>query len=69
MGSRTPARLSEHGVRGDIARAVNQLADEVRRSKLVARPGQKVEETPNGTLFDPGVKQASGPYMGDDVFY
>lgn len=68
MAARTPSPLPETGVRGDIARAVNQLAEEVRRQKLVARPGQKIQEATNGTTFDPGLSQATTEY-GDKYFY
>lgn len=47
-----PSPLPEKGVRSDIARAVNQLTEEVKRRKIVARPGQKVVETANGTTLE-----------------
>jgi len=68
MATRTPSPLPETGVRGDIARAVNQLTEEVRRQKLVARPGQKVSTSTNGTTLDPGISQAATEY-GDKYFY
>lgn len=47
-----PSPLPEKGVRSDIARAVNQLAEQVKKQKIVARPGQKVVEAANGTTLE-----------------
>jgi hypothetical protein len=61
-------RVAEKGIRSDLARAVNQLAEQVERQRLVALPGQAVTETANGTALK--VTAAAGSGVADpDVFY
>jgi predicted transcriptional regulator len=61
-------RVAEKGIRSDIARAVNQLAEQMERQRLVALPGQAVTETANGTALK--VTSAAGSGVADpDVFY
>jgi hypothetical protein len=61
-------RVAEKGIRSDIARAVNQLSEQVERQRLVALPGQAVTETANGTALK--VTAAAGSGVADpDVFY
>jgi hypothetical protein len=59
--------LQEKGIRADIARKVNWLEKRLDRQKLVARPGQKVVETPNGTTLETGLK--GGGTFVQDWFY
>lgn len=46
-----PQKLSEAGLKADHARAINKLIDAVKRVQLVASPGQRVEQTTNGTTI------------------
>jgi hypothetical protein len=47
-----PAKLAERGLNKDHARAINELREIARRQRLVARPGQRVVETENGTTLE-----------------
>ena len=46
-----PGKVSESGLKADHARAINKLIEAVRRTQLVAGPGQRVEQTQNGTVL------------------
>jgi len=67
MAIRLPAKLAERGLNKDHARAINQLAENQRRMRLVARPGQRVETSANGTTLDPGTSATQA--QGDDLFF
>jgi len=46
-----PGKVSETGLKTDHAKAINLLIDAVKRIQLVAGPGQRVEQTSNGTTL------------------
>ena len=46
-----PGKVSESGLKSDHARAINKLIEAVRRVQLVAGPGQRIEQTENGTTL------------------
>jgi len=51
MSVQLPRKLAEKGIAADHARAINQLIDTVRKIQLVAGPGQRIVQTPNGTTL------------------
>ncbi|NBW15462.1 MAG: hypothetical protein EBR82_46480 [Caulobacteraceae bacterium] len=67
MPARLPAKLAERGLNRDHARAINELREVVKRQQLVARPGQRVVETENGTTLETGTTQNQAP--ADDGFF
>jgi hypothetical protein len=46
-----PGKVSESGLKSDHARAINKLIEAVRRAQLVAGPGQRIEQSANGTTL------------------
>ena len=47
-------RVAEKGIRSDLAKAINELAERLERQRLVSLPGQSVTETANGTSLKTG---------------
>ena len=69
MPLQLPAKLSERGLKADHARAINQLIEAVRRSQLIAGPGQRIEQNANGTTLKTPVMSTTVQTSEESWFY
>ena len=69
MAIQLPSKLTETGLKADHARAINQLIEAVRRSQLIAGPGQRVEQNANGTTLKTPVMSTTVQTSEESWFY
>ena len=69
MAIQLPSKLAEIGFKSDHARAINQLIEAVRRSQLIAGPGQRVEQNANGTVLKTPVMSSTVQTSEESWFY
>ncbi len=69
MAIQLPSKLAESGFKADHARAINQLIEAVRRSQLIAGPGQRVEQNANGTTLKTSVMSSTVQTSEESWFY
>jgi len=69
MAIQLPSKLSENGLKADHARAINQLIEAVRRSQLIAGPGQRIEQNANGTTLKTPVMSSTVQTSEESWFY
>jgi hypothetical protein len=69
MAIQLPSKLAETGFKAEHARAINQLIEAVRRSQLIAGPGQRVEQNANGTTLKTPVMSSTVQTSEESWFY
>ncbi len=71
MSVQLPRKVAEKGINAEHARAINQLIEAVRKVQLVAGPGQRIVQTPNGTTLkvEQEVKPATVTTARESWFY